>query len=176
MKKTIIISLLVILAGAAVFGFIQYSSKETVTVTQKSTPESVQGQNDGGTYIEIHEEKTEPVEEELPSDMNEGRVQDIIHQMSHQKIRAEDKWGFIPLTMERVDRLIEVVNANKYDHADVYLDILNRWKNNNFSHVDNDHNAIWTLQSGTVGKATGILSVEEEQQFIEEHFSIKAAE
>ena len=39
--------------------------------------------------------------------MTEEQVQDAIHQMSHQKVRAEKKWGFIPLTRERVDRSIK---------------------------------------------------------------------
>ncbi|WP_338471846.1 DUF6241 domain-containing protein [Niallia sp. XMNu-256] len=173
MKKAILIPLLVLLAGAAVFGIIQYSSKGTVTVTKQQTTKTDQNQAEGGTFIEIQEVRNESIETELPDNMTEGKVQNVIHQMSHQKVRAEEKWGFIPLTMERVNRLIEVVNANQYEHEGVYLDILKRWKNNNFSHVDTDHNAVWSLQNGTVGKATGILTVEEEQQFIAKYYSIK---
>jgi Family of unknown function (DUF6241) len=170
LQKTIVIPLLVILLGLAVFGFINYSNKDTVTVLQKNTPS---GQKDGGTFIEIQEERTEPIEEELPNKMKEEQVQNVLHKMSHQKVRAEKKWGFIPLTRERVDRLIEVVKVNQFEHSDVYLDILNDWKDSNFSSVDVDHNAIWVLQNGNVGKATGILSIEEEIQFIEQHYSIK---
>ena len=170
LHKTIVIPLLVILLGIAVFGFIDYRSKETISVIQKTSP----SQNDsaGGTYLEIQEDRTEPIKKELPNKMTEEQVQGAIHQMSHQKVRAEKKWGFIPLTRERVDRLIEVINANQYQHEDVYLVILKEWKESNFSNIDGNHNAIWVLQDGNVGKATGILTLEEEMKYIEQHYSI----
>jgi DNA integrity scanning protein DisA with diadenylate cyclase activity len=170
LHKTIVIPLLVILLGIAVFGFIDYRSKETVSVIQKNS--SSQNQPAGGTYLEIQEDRSEPIEKELPNKMTEEQVQDAIHQMSHQKVRAEKKWGFIPLTRERVDRLIEVINANQYEHEDVYLDILKEWKESNFSNIDGNHNAIWVLQDGNVGKATGILTLEEEMKYIEQHYMI----
>ena len=170
LHKTIVIPLLVILLGIAVFGFIDYRSKETVSVIQKTS--SSQNQPAGGTYLEIQEDRSEPIEKELPNKMTEEQVQNAIHQMSHQKVRAEKKWGFIPLTRERVDRLIEVINANQYEHEDVYLDILKEWKESNFSNIDGNHNAIWVLQDGNVGKATGILTLEEEMKYIEQHYTI----
>ncbi len=174
LHKTIVIPLLVILLGIAVFGFIDYRSKETISVIQKTSP----SQNDsaGGTYLEIQEDRSEPIEKELPNKMTEEQVQDAIHQMSHQKVRAEKKWGFTPLTRERVNRLIEVINANQYEHEDVYLDILKAWKESNFSYIDGNHNAIWVLQDGNVGKATGILNLEEEIKYIEQHYTIMPEE
>ena len=144
LHKTIVIPLLVILLGIAVFGFIDYRSKETVSVIQKNS--SSQNQPAGGTYLEIQEDRLEPIQKELPNKMTEEQVQDAIHQMSHQKVRAEKKWGFIPLTRERVDRLLEVINANQYEHEDVYLGILKEWKESNFSNIDGNHNAVWVLQ------------------------------
>ena len=170
LHKTIVIPLLVILLGIAVFGFIDYRSKETVSVIQKTS--SSQNDPAGGTYLEIQEDRSESIEKELPNKMTEEQVQDALHQMSHQKVRAEKKWGFIPLTRERVDRLIEVINANQYEHEDVYLDILKAWKESNFSYIDGNHNAIWVLQDGNVGKATGILTLEEEIKYIEQHYTI----
>ena len=152
LHKTIVIPLLVILLGIAVFGFIDYRSKETVSVIQKTS--SSQNQPAGGTYLEIQEDRSELIEKELPNKMTEEQVQNAIHQMSHQKVRAGKKWCFIPLTRERVDRLIEVINANQYQHEDVYLDILKAWKESNFMYIDGNHNTIWILQGGNVGKAT----------------------
>ena len=170
LHKTIIIPLLVILLGIAVFGFIDFRSKQTVTVIQKNS--ASQNHPAGGTYLEIQEDRSEPIEKELPNKMTEEQVQNAIHQMSHQKVRAGKKWGFIPLTRERVDRLIEVINANQYQHEDIYLDILKTWKESDFSDIDGDHNAIWVIQDGNVGKATGILTLEEEMKYIEQHYTI----
>ena len=64
LHKTIVIPLLVILLGIAVFGFIDYRSKETVSVIQKTS--SSQNQPAGGTYLEIQEDRSELIEKELP--------------------------------------------------------------------------------------------------------------
>ncbi|CEG25952.1 DUF6241 domain-containing protein [Bacillus sp. B-jedd] len=105
-------------------------------------------------------------------DMKEYAVQDAIHFMSHQKVKANEKWGSLQLTEERVDRLIDIIEKNKgeYKHDQLYLDILYRWKEGDFSKADEDHNAIWDLKGGTIGKATGVLSPQEEERYIEKNF------
>lgn len=50
------------------------------------------------------------------------------------------------------------------------LEILNRWKKGDFSAVDRDHNIIWNIQDGSVGEAKGIMTKEQEEQFIEDTF------
>lgn len=172
MKKV----LLIIGGSIVIIGFISFYVFNTLTkdtVTIKET--TLENKPDGGKIIEILEKEAIPVEQEFPDSINESAVRQAIHGMSHQKVEAEDKWGFMPLTAERVHRLIKVVGINEvgYKSAGLYLDILNRWSNNDFSQVDNDHNAIWELQNGNIGEATGILSVEEEREFIEEHFNVE---
>ncbi|RTR35986.1 hypothetical protein EKG37_00035 [Robertmurraya yapensis] len=175
MKKIIFITVgfiaIVIVIGVAAFFTYKSLTKESVQI-KETTSQNVE---DGEKVIEIIETDAEPVEEEFPMEMSEEAIKDAIHGMSHQKVRADEKWGFIPLTAERVNRLITIVEQNKedYENASIYLDILNRWSNNDFSQVDHDHNKIWDLQNGTIGKATGILSSEEEKEFIEEHFDIE---
>ncbi|HZG70252.1 MAG TPA: DUF6241 domain-containing protein [Chondromyces sp.] len=111
-------------------------------------------------------------EELFKENMTEEEVQIAIHHMSHQKIKAKRKWGALQITPERIDRLIEVVeiNESKHEQSAVYLSILNRWKKGDFSKVDKDHNAIWRLQGGTIGKATGLLSAKEEEKYIKQNF------
>lgn len=113
------------------------------------------------------------IEKDFPFEMSELSVQNAIHHMSHQKVVADKKWGVLPLTEERVDRLLEVVQHNKedYKHGSVYEEILLKWQNKDFTSVDKDHNTIWELQGGSVGRATGIMSEKEEQEFIKEKFS-----
>lgn len=104
--------------------------------------------------------------------MTELTVQDLIHSMSHQKVKAKQKWGrVILITQEKVATLIKIVetNYNKYEHSDIYLDILNRWYANDFSKADKDHNAIWKLQNGNIGDATGLLNAVEELEYIEQN-------
>lgn len=113
----------------------------------------------------------EDVEKTFPLDMSQSEIETAIHKMSHQKVKAQKKWGALQITDERVERLIEVVEANNYNNSSIYLSILNRWAEGDFSKVDHDHNEIWSLQGGTVGRATGILSEEEERQYIESNFN-----
>ncbi|WP_147535160.1 DUF6241 domain-containing protein [Bacillus marasmi] len=101
---------------------------------------------------------------EFPADLREDQVQSAIHHMSHTKVYAEEKWGSLKPTQERIDRLIIVVEENRdqYNHAELYLDILKNWQAGDFSHAVSDHNMIWNLQGGTIGEATRLLAENEE--------------
>jgi Family of unknown function (DUF6241) len=101
--------------------------------------------------------------------LNDKLVQEIIHYMSHQKVVAEDKWDLIELTDERVNWLLEALDYVELSKEELYRDILTRWKNGDFSKADKDHNAVWKLLGGTTGKATGILTPEEEKQYLEDY-------
>ncbi|WP_051405106.1 DUF6241 domain-containing protein [Bacillus cihuensis] len=168
MKKILLITVSSIaIAGTIIFYTYDSIPKKSVAIEESAS------KNDGGKIIEIKETAAEPVEQEFPMDMSDMAVQNAIHGMSHQKVKASDKWGFIPLSAERVTRLKAVVEANEYKEKGLYLDILNRWSKNDFSRVDSDHNVVWHMQDGTVGEAIGIYSAEEEKAFIEEHFDIE---
>lgn len=159
----------VILAVVITVGFVGYylygndllsGNKEETFATQESERLFGGGDVDAGA------------ETLFPMDMNEGTVQIAIHQMSHQKVKSDKKWGALQITDDRIWRLIEVIefNRSEYKHAELYLRILHRWAEGDFSQADDDHNAIWELQGGTIGKATGLISAEEEEKYIKKHF------
>lgn len=106
--------------------------------------------------------------------VTDDNVQNAIHGMSHQKVKAGAKWGGTPvlLTTENVQALYDAVNMNvdALKHDDVYLEILSRWVAGDFTQADKDHNAIWRLQNGNVGKATGVFSPAEERAYIMEQY------
>lgn len=155
-----------VLACVIVGGYL-YFNKENVTVKVGTAPT-------GEQVVQVHEPKNK-VDSEFPFSMSENSVQQAIHSMSHQKVLSDKKWNSLPLTAERVKRLIQVVEANKikYENTDLYLDILSSWDKGNFEHVVMNHNAIWSLQGGTVGKAVGAASPEEEMKFIQENFDVE---
>ncbi|AQY55047.1 hypothetical protein [Geobacillus phage TP-84] len=103
---------------------------------------------------------------------NDVQVQNAIHKMSHQKVLADVKWGAIKITKKRLETLSMIIDQNKdhLEHYDLYRDILDRWMEGDFSRADEDHNAIWELQGGTIGKAYGLQTKEEEQEFIKNTF------
>lgn len=96
-------------------------------------------------------------------------VQEVIQQMAHQKIIADEKESSIMITPERIAILIQMVeeNKDKFEDDEIYLDILKRWKKGDFSTVDDDHNIMMRTQgSKTGGAATGIATEEQEIDYI----------
>lgn len=39
-------------------------------------------------------------------------IQTALHEMAHQKTKADQKWGYIFITQERVESLLEIINSN----------------------------------------------------------------
>lgn len=105
-------------------------------------------------------------EDKEQSDLTDYDYQEYIHGMSHQKVKADEKWGFYEITEKRIDWLLEGLDKVEVENKLTYKTILIKWADGDFSTVDEDHNRIWELQGGNVGKATGILSPEEEQKYI----------
>lgn len=171
-KLVAVLSFIAILAGLYLYltsvDGPKYASKSSLAVKELAAPK-------GGTFIEVIEKDKPDINKEFPLGIKEATIQDAIHAMSHQKVKAKDKWGFLPLTQDRVKRLLEVVKDGEdtYKHEDTYLTILESWNNQEFSSVDKHHNVIWNLQSGTIGRATGILSAAEEKAYIEKHYDIR---
>src|SRR5699024_12442399 len=60
---------------------------------------------------EANEVKLNPFgNQKKKSQINELDIIQYIHWMSHQKERAEDKWGFVEITNERSDRLLVAIH------------------------------------------------------------------
>ncbi|WJH37103.1 DUF6241 domain-containing protein [Paenibacillus sp. CC-CFT747] len=96
----------------------------------------------------------------------------LLHHMTHQKVKADDKWLSVEMTPEHIKEAREIVEkfGKDWEKGNDFLEIVKRWEAGGFSQVDKDHNYFWTLEGGTVGEATGILSSEEEKAFIEKNF------
>ncbi len=112
------------------------------------------------------------VEKLFPLTMSEEEIQYAIHHMSHQKVKSDKKWGNLQITSERIERLIQVVQANEreFAHSGLYINILNRWQENDFTSAVSDHNKIWKLQGGNIGEAKRLLSAKEEKKYVEKYF------
>lgn len=106
-------------------------------------------------------------------------VEEVMQQMTHQKIIAEEKESSIMITPERIDILLQMVEENKvkyerhskhdkYARHEMYLDVLKRWKKGDFSTVDDDHNLLMFIQGSKSpeGLATGVASEEQEIYYI----------
>lgn len=97
-------------------------------------------------------------------------ILEIMNQMTHQKVIASDKWGAIEMNQKNIDTLLYIIEENNFINEDLLKEILDKWKAGDFSEIVEDHNTIWDLQGGTIGKATGEMTPEDEQKFIEATF------
>ncbi|ANU22530.1 DUF6241 domain-containing protein [Planococcus donghaensis] len=143
-----------------------------------------QGSSTGGNITKVAEEieendnkavAAEKEDEQADSNdlkMSEGELQVYMHQMTHQKIAASKKKGAVEMTPEHIEGLLTIVNAyaGDYKHSDFYLATLEKWKEGDFSNTVNVHNTIWDWHGGTVGRATGFMTPEQEQGFVERKF------
>ncbi|TKD71263.1 DUF6241 domain-containing protein [Pseudalkalibacillus hwajinpoensis] len=110
-------------------------------------------------------------EDGIPS---ENKFQEYIHGMTHQKVVAKQKWVIHPITDERIDSMLAVLEKiegtpDEYEHFAFYLETLNEWDKENFQNAVEVHNHIWRLNGGTIGKAKRLMTNEEEQKYIDKH-------
>ncbi|MEY8731038.1 DUF6241 domain-containing protein [Peribacillus frigoritolerans] len=106
----------------------------------------------------------------LDEGSTETEVMDVMHKMTHQKVRSQDKWGAIPMSPKIIEEVYKIVDSSDFQHRDRLLSIAARWRDFDFSTIVQDHNFFWEDKAGTVGKAHGTLSRSEEVEFIEVNF------
>ena len=105
---------------------------------------------------------------------SEGDILEILHNMTHQKVRSEEKWGFVQMTEVNLLAVKEVLQENPAFNQNIdMLAIVTDWLNNDFSNIVAEHNSIWKMKDGSVGKAYGILSPSEEAALIKEQFGVR---
>lgn len=100
----------------------------------------------------------------------EEQVLEAMNFMTHQKIDANDKWGYILMSEENIETVKATINNSQFNNENILNAIIEKWENNNFSAIDKDHNIILELQNGTIGEATDILTPEQEQKLIDKKF------
>lgn len=101
---------------------------------------------------------------------DEATVIQVMHEMTHQKVKAKEKWGAVQMTQDHIDHIYAIVKASHFKHRTHLLSIAARWKQGDFRQIVKDHNYFWKLEKGNIGKAYGILSPEDEKAFINHNF------
>ncbi|WP_342388861.1 DUF6241 domain-containing protein [Salinicoccus bachuensis] len=103
----------------------------------------------------------------LPS---ERQFADSLHHMTHQKVKATQKWGHLEITDERIEQKYETAKESNYAYREFYMKALEEWMEGDFSNAVQVHNTIWNEQNGNVGKARGFMTPEEEMEYKIRHF------
>ncbi|RYL94197.1 DUF6241 domain-containing protein [Sporolactobacillus sp. Y61] len=163
-KRILLIAIgsLLMIGLLVVAGYIFFQKQQTNEVRHQVTQKMLEEINAADP-----DDKTNPFgENKVINDLTDEDMQMLIHEMSHQKIKADQKWGFIQITKARINWLQEALGQNEFINEAVYQEIVTRWEKGDFSRADKDHNAIWELQGGTVGKAEGLLTKQEEKDYV----------
>lgn len=135
---------------------------------------------DGKSSSEVRTEIDKSFKAETPEQTmaeyekySEGQLIQEVHEMSHQKVQADQKWGASEIAEDKIQKLLEVIQSKEFKNKrskDMLLAILGPWAQGNFSNAVSAHNQIWNSQNGNVGKATRLLTPKEELKYIEENF------
>ncbi|TWT07084.1 hypothetical protein FQV26_04535 [Planococcus sp. CPCC 101016] len=168
--KTIAISFSVIalLAAGGYYFVMQHSSPndEITSVAEEIESREVQDASDEESVTQASQATTGE------ADLEEWKLQVHLHQMTHQKVEAAKKIGAVEMTADNIENLLTIVEANEnhYEHSDFYKSTLTAWQQGDFSNAVHVHNTIWEWHDGNVGRATGLMSAEQEQRFVEDTF------
>ncbi|PEF75515.1 hypothetical protein CON94_09645 [Bacillus pseudomycoides] len=100
----------------------------------------------------------------------EGVIIDSMHKMTHQKVMANEKNGFIAMSPDNIKKLRQLVNdSGMLADKEKYSQILDRWEKGDFSQAVEEHNDMWERAGGsTNGKAYRLATSEEEKTYLEE--------
>lgn len=171
MKKIVLFCTLGIFLSAGILGWIAQDVFFSVNdMKTKEERQIVSGAVDKEELDAFKKEGKNPFGQSIPlGELSDFHYQEYIHGMSHQKVKAKKKWGYYEMHPERITWLLNQLDQITLEHEEVYRTILEKWNSGDFSTADHDHNAIWRLQDGTIGKATGVLSPDEEQAYIQKH-------
>jgi Family of unknown function (DUF6241) len=172
MKKRFGLARIVIGVIACIVGiYFYFSDGDGLNFWSK---ESGTENKDPETVIEkSYQAEASPIELLKYDHMGEKRLIQEVHNMTHQKVHAKQKWGSSEVTADKVEKLYEVVMGNSFKKAEakeMLLEILEPWKRGDFSNAVVAHNQIWSYQKGTIGRATRLLTTEEELKYIEKEF------
>ncbi|WP_298829265.1 DUF6241 domain-containing protein [uncultured Planococcus sp.] len=168
MKKTIVyLTAAFIALGFIGFGAFKVSDKQGDAESSKSAQVSDEKAMKEST------QKMEGLEfaQSVPKNASENALWAMMHKMTHQKVVASEKWGLIRMNDESIAKAEEILLASDFNSKEDLLQIIERWKNGQFDQVDDEHNFIWGMQGGSIGEARGILTEEQEKEFIENNFT-----
>lgn len=127
--------LIIALVHLVISGFIIYQTRFAYSV-----PEEVMSQD---KFVENFEE-TEALEEidelgrvGVNGNSPESKILDVMHQMTHQKIVANQKWGAVPMMTRNIEQMESIVSTSQHIQSPEVkkhlLKIIAKWERGDFS-------------------------------------------
>lgn len=143
MKKSYIWGVLfvvVVLSASVAFWIINKKDKETYSNIVEDRREESAKDTDLSWVDGVHADMLDDWKSGDKT-FDERLVQEVMLDMTHQKLDTHVKEGSMEITPKRIDNLMQIAEEEKavFFKSETYLDILKRWKENDFSTVEDDH-------------------------------------
>ncbi|PGV25933.1 hypothetical protein COD78_00135 [Bacillus cereus] len=144
-----------------------------------SADKKISKEKDMSEYKEVPKEEEESITAQIDGvfmnlpiteSSSEEEVLTAMHHMSHQKVIAQKKWGVIPMSRKNAEKVRDILNNSNFEKKAELLAIAERWVKGDYSQIQFDHNYFWSTQGGTVGRATGVLDLASEKEFVSNNF------
>ncbi|WP_035051793.1 DUF6241 domain-containing protein [Carnobacterium pleistocenium] len=178
MKKFLIVLGSIVAIGGVVFITFPYIEKARINLIEETARNQIgktkavkSSESVESVIVEKESRLSHPVRGNyLPFEEGEEEFMQDIHDMTHQKVYAEDKWGSVELNEQNINALLSILDETNFADEDYYREVFNLWKEGDFSDSVEVHNKIWKDQGGFIGKAERLLTAEEEQELVETNF------
>lgn len=151
-KKIFIISVILIVVVLIIGIAIKFNepNKNNASINSKQTNDKINKDS------ESKNNKQNTNDEKITLRTKEEVLKDM-HEMANSYIVADKNqiWGTQEITPKKCDQLIKQVEKLEFtnDEKKELLQILNNWRRYDFRGMINDHNYVWSLLGGNLGKA-----------------------
>lgn len=136
MKNVVIIisTSLIVCVLALIVYFILDKKQEKWTTDVPENIEVIKEKQENIEKTEDAEVITVSIQEVMGDAPSNEKIHEVMHHMSHQKVRADTKWGAIPLVKSTVDEVYEMVSTSDYHDKAQFITDFRKVESERFSH------------------------------------------
>lgn len=150
-NKLLLGAIILLITGGSMFFLSQYiafKNDTKIPEVKKSVEQIAEDNKIALDKTEIDKSKIKNVED----------IYTIIHKMANTLIVAEDNliYGLIPIDEKSINEAMVIIRDTDListDEKDVFMNILQEWKNEDYSNGVQAHNYAWTKLRGDIGRA-----------------------
>jgi len=103
------------------------------------------------------EKLVQVIEEPLIENQPLLAATNMVHDMANSLIKSDHIWYTLSINKATVEELMKLINSiEECEEKSVLLRIAEGWKKGDFTNIQHDHNEVWNMLDGTIGKATGV--------------------
>lgn len=127
-----------IISGVLIFALIIWLA--LLSEGEKVTSKIITQENEDLTIQEYEVEEQNNINTTYFID--DTQIRNMLHDMTHEIVKSHEKNEFLENAGEQISMLLEILETEPVERKEFYMDILNAWKNGNFSNVVFVHDSL----------------------------------